>query len=211
MLDDKETLKVKPPVNKSKTLGIDLGVKTFATFSDGQKVENPKFLKESLDKIKTESEKLSRKTKDSNNYGKQKLRLAKTHLKVANRRQDFLNKLTTSISKNQGYTSIAIEDLAVKEMAQTFKPINRAIGDCGFRIFRTMLEYKCEREGKNLLVINRFDASSKTCSCGVKNETLSLDERTWICQSCGATHDRDLLAANNIKTFAVAGQATRFT
>lgn len=194
-------------VQESKTLGIDLGIKTYATFSDGTKIENPKYFKKSLDKIKLNSEKLSRKKKDSKNYEKQRQRLAKTHLKILNQRKDFLQKLTTKLVENQNWDSFAIEDLSVEDMKGDIKNINRAIGDCGFRMFRSFLKYKCENVGKNLLVINRWAASSKTCTCGCKNESLTLDQRIWTCDNCKVTHDRDLLAANNIKTFALAGLA----
>lgn len=200
-------LELKPPlINLEETVGIDLGVKVYATFSDGIKIQNEKFLSKELEGIKKASELLSKKQRGSNNHNKQKEILRKKHLKVANKRKDFLHKLTNGIVENQNYTSIAIEDLMVQELLDGYKATNRAIGDCGWRMFRNILEYKCKRKGKNLLVINRFDASSKTCICGKKNENLTLEDREWTCFHCGARHDRDLLAANNIKLFAVVGQ-----
>ena len=186
-----------------KTLGIDLGVKTLAIFSDGTKIENPKHLKQYENRLIKEQQKLSKKpNKDSKNYQKQKKIVNKTHKKVSNTRKDFLHKLTTNIVENQDYTSVAIEDLAVKEMmVDNFSNISKAIGDVGWRMFRQIIEYKCEDKGKNLFVIGRFEPSSRLCICGVKNEKLTLNDRLWICENCGETHDRDILAARNIKMF----------
>ena len=186
-----------------KTLGIDLGIKTLATFSDGTKIDNPKHLKQYENKLIKEQQKLSKKpNKDSKNYQKQKKIVNKTHKKVSNTRKDFLHKLTTSIVENQNYTSIAIEDLTVKDIMQNnFHSISKSISDVGWRMFRQMIEYKCEDKGKNLFVIGRFEPSSKLCICGIKNDKLTLDEREWVCENCGETHDRDILAARNIKMF----------
>ena len=194
-------------VKESKTLGIDLGIKTLATLSDGTKIDNPKHLKKYEAKIIAEQRCLAKKEVGKKSYDKQKLKLAKAHRKVRNTRLDFLHKLTTSLVDNQNWTSFCIEDLAVRDMQQN-RFLAKSIGDVGWRMFRSMMEYKCEDRGKNLIVIGRFEPSSKTCTCGVVNADLSLSDRTWTCSTCNVTHDRDILAANNIKTFGLrAGQS----
>jgi len=201
--DATTNLKKKKP-KLEKTLGIDLGVRTLATFSDGAKIENPKHIKQHEDKLKNIQKKLSGQVKGSNKYKETKLRLGKAHEKVSNVRKDFLHKLTNKIVENQNYDSIAIEDLGVKEMQQdNYSAMSKLISDASWRMVRSMLEYKCEREGKNLLVINRFDASSKTCcNCGYVYN-LRRDETEWVCVSCGSEHDRDVNASKNIRNFGI--------
>lgn len=196
---------------ESKTLGLDLGIKNFLTDSNGNKVENPRFLKKKQKLLKRAQRKLSRKKKGSKNREKQKKRVAILHEKVANCRKDFIHKLTTKLVENQDYTSLAIEDLNVINMIEDGKKtkISREIGNVGWGMFREFLTYKCEREGKNLLVIGRFDPSSKLCSCGNLNDSLTLKDREWTCEKCGVIHDRDVLAAQNIKRFAFCQQNTR--
>lgn len=196
--------------DENKTLGIDLGIKDFATFSNGTVVQNPKFLSKKLKFLKRQQRKLSRKKRGSNNRNKQRLKVAKIHEKIANARKDFLHKVTSSIVKNQDYSSVAIEDLAVAEMVKKGKKnkLSRHIMDVGWGMFRTFLTYKCEREGKNLLIIGRFDPSSKLCSCGHLNNDLALKDREWACPVCKVHHKRDVLAAQNIKRFAFCKQNT---
>lgn len=183
------------------SVGIDLGIKHFATTSDGEVFENQKYLKQNLKKLRVEQRKLNRKHKkgtkeQSNNYYKQKLFVAKIHEKVSNQRKDFLHKLSTYFATN--YETVCIEDLSVSSMLKD-KRLSQSISDVGWRMFRTFLEYKV----KDLRVIGRFEPSSKTCSCGVVNNNLNLSDRVWTCNSCGTTHDRDVLAANNIKKFGL--------
>ncbi len=203
--DDKKVKPLKQKIEEEKTLGIDLGIKTLATFSDGSTVENQKHLKKYEDKLAKEQRILSKKKdKNTKSYQKQKGKINKIHKKIKNTRKDYLHKITTDLVENQNWTSYSIEDLAVKDMLQNnYTSMSRAIGDAGFRMFRTMMEYKCEEKGKNLLVIGRFDPSSKMCYCGTKNEQLTLNDREWICKNCGIKHDRDQLAANNIKNFSL--------
>jgi len=199
-----EKLKEKKVPTINKTLGIDLGVRTLATLSNGTKVDNPKHFKKYQDKLKAEQQKLSNKNnKETKAFRKQKEKVQKVHKKIRNTRKDFLHKLTTNIVENKNYSSIAIEDLAVKEsMQENFSPMAKLIGDAGWRMFRQMLEYKCEDKAKNLLVIGRFDASSKTCNvCGSVYHELKREEKEWICKKCKAKHDRDINAAINIKKF----------
>jgi putative transposase len=204
--DSKITIPLKPEVKEDKTLGIDLGITNFATFSNGEKVANPKHFKQYEIRLAKEQQKLSKITnKEFKSYKKQKQKIYNVHKKIRNVRKDFLHKLTTNIVKNQNYTSYSIEDLAVKEMAQNnASPMSKAIGDAGFRMFRQQLTYKCEENGKNLLVIGRFDASSQTCSkCGHVYQELERGEKEWVCAECKTNHNRDENAAKNIKNFGM--------
>jgi putative transposase len=201
--------KCKKPT-ENKTLGIDLGIKDFATFSDGQVIGNPRHLSKRLKSLKRQQRKLSRKIKGSKNRDKQRKKVAILHEKVANSRKDFLHKVTHSIVENQDYNSIAIEDLDVAGLLKKGKKnkLSRHIADAGWGLFRQFLNYKCERKGKNLLVIGRFEPSSKLCTCGYLNNNLTLADREWDCPSCHAHHNRDELAAKNIKRFGFCKQNT---
>jgi putative transposase len=200
----------KPEKDETKTLGIDLGLKNFLVSSDGNKVENPRHLKKRLRKLARSQRKLSRRKKGSKNRDKQKRVVARIHEKVANTRKDFLHKLTSRLVKNQDYTGIAIEDLSVKNMIKN-RRLAGSIADAGWGMFREFLTYKCEWYGKNLTVIGRFEPSSKLCTCGHKNDKLTLKDRIWTCVKCGTVHDRDMLAAQNIKRFAFCEQNTHKT
>lgn len=181
-----------PKVNKR--IGIDLGIETFATLSDGTKVKQPDSIRNSRRKL-TKAKKIhSRKRIGSRNREKARLKLAKVHQKISNVRQDFLNKLSTSIVRENQV--IAIEDLAVGGMVKNSK-LSRYISEQGWREFRTMLDYKSNWYGRELVVADRFFPSSKTCSCCGKQAELTLKDRVWSC-ACGATHDRDVNAAKNI-------------
>ena len=191
-------------------VGIDLGVKTYATLSNGEKFENPKFLAKKLKRLKRLSRQHSKKKKGSKNQEKSRQKLARQHERVADSRKDFIHKITSKLVENQDYQSFAIEDLAVQNMKQKGnKSLSRAIGDCAWGAFREFLTYKALRAGKEVRVIGRFEPSSKMCSCGKINQELKLKDRKWTCCACGATHDRDVLAANNIRDFAFFEQNTR--
>jgi len=196
-------------VEPDKTIGIDLGITTLATISDGTKIENPRHLKQHEDNIRVEQQELSKKKEGTKAYEKQKARVNEAYRKVTDTRRDFLHKLTTSLVENQNWTSFCVEDLAVSTMMQNNStPMSRAIGDAGWRMFRSMMEYKCRDAGKNLIVIGRFEPSSKTCTCGCVNHTLTLVDREWTCPVCGVHHvDRDVLASNNIKRFGLRKEA----
>jgi len=196
-----------PVKDENKCIGIDLGIKDFAVLSDGTKIENPKFLKKNLKKLARAQRKLSKKKKGSKNREKQKKKVARIHENVTNCRKDFLHKTTSSLAKNQSYTSIAIEDLDIKEMIKNRK-LSRSISDVGWGYFKQFLTYKCAWYGKNLITIGRFEPSSRLCECGYYNHNLTLKDRVWACPECNKTHDRDVLAANNIKKFAFREQNT---
>lgn len=187
------------PICENKTVGIDLGIKTFAVLSDGTEIPNPKHLKQSLDKVKKLQRSLSHKNKGSKNRDKARRKLALAHEQVTNRRNDFLHKVTSYIVNN--YDTICLEDLNVKGMVKNHH-LAQALEDIAIGAFNALLEYKAKERGVNILRIGRFEPSSKMCTCGYINHNLTLAMREWICPKCGAIHDRDLLAANNIKRFA---------
>ncbi len=186
------------------TLGIDVGLTDFATLSTGEKVENPRFLKKSLQRLKVLQRRVSRKKRGSKNRKKAIQRLARCHEKIANQRNDFLHKLSFRVvSENQ---AIAVESLNVAGMQKNHK-LARSISDASWSTFFTMLEDKCQKYGKTLLKIGRFDPSSKICStCGYLNRDLTLADREWVCPDCGTHHNRDINAAINIKKFALQDQ-----
>ena len=196
--DDKPVMK--PP--KGGAVGVDLGVKTLATLSDGTVIENPRYLKKSEGKLKRAQQALSRKVKGSNRRAKARAKVARLHAHVANQRQDGLHKLTTWLTEK--FSDISIEDLHVAGMVKN-RHLAKAVSDASFGEFRRQLEYKTTRTGARLHVVDRWYRSSKTCSgCGRVKAKLSLSERTYCCDSCGLVLDRDLNAAINIM---VAGSA----
>lgn len=195
LCDSREEPPTKAPIKESTTIGIDLGIKDFAITSEGEVFENPKYLRKAQSKLKYVQRKYSK------NKGKRtKQRLALLHEKVVNKRKDFLHKVSTQlIRENQ---TIALETLAVKNMVKNHN-LAQAISDVGWSTFVTMLEYKADWYGKNILRIGRFAPSSKTCSnCGSINKELQLKDREWTCSSCGTVLNRDINAACNIKSFA---------
>jgi putative transposase len=208
LVEQDKKLPKKLKIKEKTTIGIDLGIKTFATLSDGRKIDNPKYFKNSLRKLKRQQRWLSRKVKGSNNRRKQIKKVGLIHEKINNQRLDFLHKFSFQITHEKQVDTIAIEDLNVKGMVKNHC-LAQAISDISWSEFRRQLEYKTEWYGKNLLVIGRFEASSKTCSCGQVNQELKLSDREWTCKVCGVKHDRDILAANNIKKFALIPQGLR--
>ena len=193
----------KRPIEQSRAVGVDVGLKTFATFSDGRKVANPKFYAKALKELQHAGRGLSRKLKGSNNRNKARLRLALVHERVANRRKDFLHKLTKQmVNENQVDTWI-VETLNVQGMGK-MRSLSKSIHDASWSEFVRQLTYKCGWAGKNVVKIGRFMPSSKMCSCGTINQDLRLADRTWTCGMCGVTHDRDILAAQNILKFGLS-------
>ncbi len=193
------------PICESKAVGIDLGIKTFAVLSDGTEIENPKHLRKSLVKLKKAQRQLSKKVKGSANREKARRKVAVLHERVANRRSDFLHKTTHFLVSN--YDTLCLETLAASNMMKNHK-LAQALSDIAIGRFNEILEYKAAERGVNILRIGRFEPSSKMCTCGTVNKDLKLSHRVWTCQACGATHDRDLLAANNIKRFAFSKNHT---
>ncbi len=177
-------------------VGVDLGVKTLATLSDGTTFANPRVLERRMRKRRKLSKSLSRKKKGSKNREKARLRLAKMYLKVFNVRQDTLHKVTTYLTKS--HSKVVIEDLLVSGMMKN-RRLAHAIADVGFYEFRRQLEYKCQWYGSELVIVSRTFPSSKMCSrCGHRKKELSLSERVYECEQCGLEIDRDLNAALNL-------------
>lgn len=197
LVDDWKELPAK--VESKDILGIDLWIKEFAVLSKWERIQNPKFLRENIARLKVLQRRASKKQKWSANRRKANLKVAKAHERIANKRKDFLHKLSTRlVSENQ---AIGIENLNVAGMIKNHC-IAQAISDVSWSEFRRMLTYKCEWYGKNLIIIDRFAPSSRLCTCWVKNKELKLSDREWTCSKCGTVHDRDLLASQNIAKFA---------
>ncbi|MEN9519977.1 MAG: hypothetical protein RLZZ381_2565 [Cyanobacteriota bacterium] len=184
----------------SNSCGIDLGLTHFCILSTGEKIENPRLHKKMLRKIKLANRRLAKAKKDSNRRKKRKLRLAKLHAKVKDQRTDFLHKLTTRlVAENQ---SLAVEDLNVSGMVKNRK-LSRAISDAGWSKFKTMLEAKCDKYGRDLTIVDRWYPSSQICSCcGKSGGKKELDVREWECLFCNTKHDRDINASINLNRWA---------
>jgi|UPI00037DB7E9 putative transposase len=197
-----------PPANPEKVVGIDLGLKDFATLSDGTRSEaapaarqcrysiaQPKFYRKAERKLKRAAKALFRKQKGSRNREKARKRLNQVHTQIKNQRQDFLHKLTTELV--QKYDGLCIEDLSLKGMART--KLSKSVLDAALGEFRRQLEYKAVWHRKHLWWLTATSPSSRLCSvCGAIHQALTLADRVWRCD-CGAVHDRDLNAAHNIR------------
>lgn len=178
-------------------VGVDLGIKTLATLSTGEKFEAPKPLVRNMDRLRRLNRQLSRKQKGSQNRKKAQMNLTRLYYRISCVRQDALHKLTTELVKRFG--TIVIEDLNVSGMVKN-RHLSRAISDVGFYEFKRQLGYKAISSGVKVIVANRWFPSSKTCSyCGFKLDILPLSIREWTCPECGVVHDRDENAAINLK------------
>ncbi len=185
-----------PYEKTNKTVGIDLGLKDFIITSDGKKYKNNRYTKKYERKLKVAQQHLSRKTKDSNKYNKQKLKVAKIHKKITNSRVDNLHKVSTDLIKK--YDNIILEDLNIKGMVKNHK-LSKHIADASWGKFVELLTYKAKWNNRNIVHIDRFFPSSKTCNkCGYINQDLNLNMREWTCRACHSHHDRDINASLNI-------------
>ena len=186
-------------------VGVDLGVKDFAVTSDGERITNPRHMERKARNLARYQRRMARCRRGSANRGKAKAKAARAHRKVRNARRDFLHRASTRLVRSADM--IVIEDLAVKNLVRN-RHLARVIADCGWGEFRRQLEYKCERAGRELIVVDRWYPSSKTCSaCGHLLAELSLSNRHWTCPSCGSRHDRDINAAKNILAAGLAASA----
>src|SRR6516162_7320333 len=188
------------PVNRGPVVGVDLGVKTLATLSDGTAEPNPRHLRSCLKKLKRLQRTVSRRQKGSRNRRKAAQRLATLHRRIAHQRTNTLHHLTSRLAKTK--STVVIEDLNVSGMLKNHH-LAQAIGDVGFYEFRRQLTYKAAWYGCQVIVVNRWEPSSKTCSgCGAVDEDLTLADRMFRCEDCGQVLDRDLNAAINLSKLA---------
>ncbi|WP_299044255.1 RNA-guided endonuclease TnpB family protein [uncultured Thermosynechococcus sp.] len=192
----------RPKTESQGAVGVDLGVSALATLSTGESIPGPKPHKALLNRLRRLARSLSRKQKGSANREKARKRLARLHARIANIRADALHKLTSDLTRR--FDTICVENLNVRGMLKN-RHLSRSIADMGFFEFRRQLEYKAAMRGGQVVVVDRFFASSKTCSvCGHKLEALPLSVRKWTCPACGAVHDRDVNAAKNILAYGLA-------
>jgi putative transposase len=188
----------KPLPKTNKVVSIDLGIDGYAVDSDGNKFENPKFIDKTLDKIKRVQKCLSKKVKGSKNWSKAKLKLIKVYDKLNNQKNDFLHKLSRYYVNN--YDKIVLEDLSIKSMVENriCKTLNRHILDSSWRKFVSLLLYKAEGAGREVIFVNPYHTSKKCSNCGCVVDGLKLSDRTFFCPNCGWNADRDYNASLNI-------------
>ena len=198
-------LDIPEPVFTGNEIGIDYGIKTFVTTSDGKMIESPNYLRKSEKKLKKLQRSFSKKQPNAQNRYKAQKQLARQHEKVSNQRQDFLHKLSKQlISDNQ---AIYIESLAIRNMIK-LHTLAKSISDSGWNTFVNMIKYKGQWYGCRIIEIDRWFPSSKRCHiCGYINDNLTLSDRSWLCPECNTDHDRDVNASINILTFGRAGIA----
>lgn len=208
LVETEDTIPSKAPIDENKAVGVDLGIKTFATLSDGTEIQNPKYLKKGLRKLKRLHHSVSRKVKGSNSRKKAIKLLALQYEKVTNKRKDFLHKTSKYLIDH--YDTICLETLSASNMMKN-RRLAQALSDISIGTFNAYMDYKAEWYGKNIIRIGRFEPSSKMCACGCIYRGLKLSERVWTCPSCGAVNQRDLLAAQNIKKFAFKSNNTART
>ncbi len=194
ILCEDDSIKTLPKLQA--TVGIDLGITALATLSTGEKIQNPRHSDSERARKVRLSRRLSKKQKGSKNRDKAKVKLARLHARIADRRRDTMHKLSTRLVRENQV--IAVEDLGIAGMLKN-RSLARVISDAGWRMLLTMLAYKCAWYGRELVRVDRFFPSSKTChACGVVVESLPLSVREWTCSACGVVHDRDVNAARNI-------------
>lgn len=196
---------ITPYASTDAAVGVDLGITTLAALSTGEKVANPKHEKADRAKLAKAQRNLARKKKGSANRAKAQLKVARIHARIADRRRDHLHKLTTRLVRENQV--IAIEDLSVRNMVKN-RSLARAISDASWSELRSMLEYKADWYGREVIAIDRWYPSSKTCSdCGHLLRSMPLNVREWVCAECGAVHDRDVNAAKNVLAVGLAVNA----
>ena len=187
------------------TAGIDAGLTSLVTLSTGEKITNPRHERRDRARLALAQRRLSRKTKGTENRAKARVKVARVHARITDRRRDYLHKLSTRLVRDN--QTVVIEDLNVAGMLRNHS-LARAISGAAWSDLRGMLEYKCDWYGRDLIVADRWFPSSKTCSdCGHQIGALPLSIREWVCPACGVRHDRDINAARNIRAAGLAVQA----
>ncbi|MBR7671862.1 RNA-guided endonuclease InsQ/TnpB family protein [Streptomyces daliensis] len=196
---------VKPLAKTDTAVGIDVGLTHLLALSTGEKIANPRHERWDRARLAKAQRNLAKKARGSNNRAKARRKAARVHARIADRRRDLLHQLTTRlVRENQ---TLVIEDLTVRNMVKNHT-LARAISDASWSEFRSMLEYKAAWYGREVVVVDRFFPSSKLCStCGTLQEEMPLNVRTWTCEGCGTTHDRDVNAAKNLLAAGRAVQA----
>ncbi len=189
--DDTST---EPYAATGESVGIDFGLKAFLTLSNGEKIDSPEFLTQSLSKLRSANKSVSRKQKGSNNWYRAVLELVRIYRKVANQRLDWQWKIATKLCRE--FDTIVTETLNLDGMKRLW---GRKVSDLAFYQFIQLLEYKCFKHNREFHQVGQWTATTKPCSnCGFKNNNLSLNDRQWTCPKCGSHHDRDINAAINI-------------
>jgi len=193
---------IKPKcVSSGKSVGIDLGLKHFLTLSTGDKVENPRWFRESQAKLKKAQQNLNHKKKGSTRYNKCKLKVARIHSKIANQRKWFHHQVSIDLVRR--FDFIGMENLNVAGMKKN-RSLAKSVSDAGWSQFTSFIRYKADWNRKVVQYIDRFFPSSKLCGdCGAINNNLKLGDREWVCTSCGCVHDRDGNASKNIEAEAL--------
>lgn len=185
-------------LDKNKSIGLDYSSHDFYVDSEGNRANYPQFYRNNQKKLARAQRRLSRKKQGSNNYNKQKIKVAIIHEKIANSRNDFLHKTSANLANSYDY--ICVEDINLRSISKCLR-LGKSTLDNGFGIFRNYLQYKLEEKGKKLIKIGKFEPSTIICSsCGAYHKDIvnSLSVREWTCPDCGAHHDRDINAAKNI-------------
>ena len=185
-------------LDKNRAVGLDYSSHDFYVDSEGNRANYPQYYRSNQKKLARVQRRLSRKKQGSNNYNKQKIKVARVHEKIANSRNDFLHKTSANLANNYDY--VCIEDINMQSISRCLK-LGKSTCDNGFGIFRNYLQYKLEERGKKLLKIGRFEPSTIVCSaCGAYHKDIvnSLSVREWTCPDCGTKLDRDINAAKNI-------------
>ncbi|MFD5536899.1 RNA-guided endonuclease InsQ/TnpB family protein [Streptomyces sp. NPDC127079] len=187
---------VKPLPTADAAVGIDVGLDHLLTLSTGEKIANPRHERRDRARLALAQRRLEKKEQGSANRAKARRKVAKIYARIADRRRDGLHKLTTRlVRENQ---TLVVEDLTVRNMVKN-RSLARSISDAAWAAFRNMLEYKAAWYGREVIAVDRFFPSSKLCStCGTLQDKMPLHVRTWMCDSCGTTHDRDVNAAKNL-------------
>ena len=200
-VDDGRDLPLTKPVSRDRVIGIDVGLASYISTSEGDKIDGLQPLREAEQRLAVLQRRLSRKQKGSKNQDKARLKVSRMHEKIANQRSDFQHKLSRELVDN--HDAIVLESLNIKGMVRNHH-LAKSISDAGWSEFMRQIKYKADWAGKTVIEIGQWEPSSKTChSCGHKLDKLTLDVREWTCPRCGSVLDRDINAAINIRAIGI--------